>query len=397
MSAPEIFAGSDRIQFLPSFGRPVRLGSLEELRVSDAERVRSALRQRDAANARTRLQLLQPMHAALVTTYLEWAYAMRALNAARSTAEKERDVAQRSARSWEEGLGTSRHPFREEAVDVVRGLLDPGKVGPGTVEAFRKSSENPWAATLNKAPADELSGLSQCLDRGAVDEALRHFDAYLAAVRDRHDLIGRYVALYSTHLAGDVGQRAAVDLAQESLETCALLAGMWGFVAQAKPEELALMLAEHLRAHFSGRGRDGSVEIVEEPDRFRLIFAPCGTGGVLRDPAVPGLSPLPDATPETWQRAGQVPAYCAHCAKNEITSIRRFGHPAWVTEFDPDPRKPCGWTVYKDPKLIPARFYERLGLPLEVVAGAIVYLASLLLFHRSRVRAFIALWRREQT
>jgi hypothetical protein len=78
---------------------------------------------------------------------------------------------------------------------------------------------------------------------------------------------------------------------------------------------------------------------------------------------VPGLSPLPDASPETWNRAGQVPAYCAHCAKNEITSIRRFGFPAWVTEFDPDPRKPCGWTVYKDPKLIPARYYERLGLP----------------------------------
>ncbi len=99
MSPPEVFGGSDRVDFLASFGRPVRLGSLQELVVSDAERVRSALRQRDAADARTRLQLLQPMHAGLVTTYLEWAYALRAFTASRGTAEKERSVAQRCART----------------------------------------------------------------------------------------------------------------------------------------------------------------------------------------------------------------------------------------------------------------------------------------------------------
>jgi hypothetical protein len=32
-----------------------------------------------------------------------------------------------------------------------------------------------------------------------------------------------------------------------------------------------------------------------------------------------------------------------------------------VTEFDPDPEKPCGWTVYKDPALIPERYFTRLG------------------------------------
>jgi hypothetical protein len=363
VSLPEIFSGSDRIEFLQRFGRPVRLGSLEELKGSDGERIRGAIRQGDARAARTRLQLLQPTHAALVTTYLEWAYALRSHTAARSGAAKESALAERSARSWEEGLRASGHAFREEAVGCVRGLLDPGKVGPATVEAFRKSPENPWAATLNKTPGDEIASLHQDLGAGAAEAAVRHFDAYLAAMRDRHDLIGRFVALYSTALAGELGQTAAVGLAQESLESCAMLAGMWGFVGQAKPEEITLMMAEHLRAHFSGGGRDGSVEIVEEPDRFRLIFAPCGTGGVLRDPVVPGLTPLPDATPETWNRAGQVPAYCAHCAKNELTSIRRLGFPAWVTEFDPDPRKPCGWTVYKDPKLIPDRYYERLGLP----------------------------------
>lgn len=355
-----IFNGPERFEVLPTFGRPVRLGSLEALKVADGERVRTLLRQGDPTGAGQLLQLLQGMHAALVTTYLEWAYALRSLTASTLATEKERAVAQTAFRSWEDGLQGSGPAFRAEAVKCIRGLLDPDQVGPATIGQFRKSPQNSWAATLNQAPGAEIAALNGSLK--AVDEAIRHFDAYLAAIRDRHDLIGRYVALYSTGLVGVAGQKASLDLAQEALESCPLLAGIWGFVGQATPEDLVLMMAEHLRAHFSGAGRDGAVEIIEEPDRYRLVFAPCGTGGVLRHPAVPGLTLLPEAMPETWNRAGEVPAYCAHCAKNEITSIRRLGHPAWVTEFDPDPRKPCGWTVYKDPKLIPARFYERLGL-----------------------------------
>ncbi|HZE97890.1 MAG TPA: hypothetical protein VE981_12755 [Planctomycetota bacterium] len=363
MATSGIFSGPDRVEFLKSFGRPVRQGSLAELKVSDAARVREAIRKGDAAGARNRLALLLPIHSGLVTTYLEWAYATRSRVAAHSTKERERELAGRCFRTWEAGLSTGTAPFQGEAVDCVRGLLDPESVGPETIGALRSNPGNAWSTRLNQLPAGEMSRLHQCLDGGAADDAIRHFDAYLEAMRDRHDLIGRYVGLYGTELAAVVGQHESLGLVQEGLESCAALAGMWGFVGQARPEDLVLMLAEHLRAHFSGEGREGGVEIVEEPDRYRLIFAPCGTGGVLRHPAVPGIKPLPEATPETWHRAGQVPAYCAHCAKNELTSIRRFGHPAWVTEFDPDPKKPCGWTVYKDPKLIPKQFFERLGLP----------------------------------
>jgi hypothetical protein len=140
-----------------------------------------------------------------------------------------------------------------------------------------------------------------------------------------------------------------------------VLKGMWDLFVTLAPDVLAAVLAEHLRGHFSGPGREGAVTVIEEVDRFRLVFEACGTGGAMRRRKVPGLTNFRDASVETWQRANEVPSYCAHCALNEITSIERLGYPAWVTEFDPDPHKPCGWTVYKEPRLIPDRYFTRVG------------------------------------
>jgi hypothetical protein len=130
-------------------------------------------------------------------------------------------------------------------------------------------------------------------------------------------------------------------------------------------EETAAFLADHLRGHFSGAAREGAVTIVDEPDRYRLIFDPCGSGGAMRRGAISGLAdaaqPFLEPSAQTWGTEGQVPGYCTHCAINELESMRRLGYPILVTEFESDPQKPCGWTVYKDPNLIPERYFTRLG------------------------------------
>jgi len=74
-----------------------------------------------------------------------------------------------------------------------------------------------------------------------------------------------------------------------------------------------------------------------------------------------GAETLPEATPQSWGRKGEVPAYCSHCAVNELESMARLGYPLFITEFDPDPGKPCGWTLYKDPERIPEQYFARLG------------------------------------
>lgn len=324
-----LFKGPERLETLPAFGRPTRLGALAELAVSDSARVRAALAAGDAATSQAYLGLLHAIYEGLNGTFLEWIAAAVALTPDPSPLPR---VLPRL-----DGPG--------DLLDLLRGLRRESVLdfrgGPGEL-----------AARLLAEPRRLKEAVARPED----------FDRYLDAVRARHDLMTRFIAVYGEELAKDVGQAKALDVVQRGLDGCAALEGLWRFVAAARPEELVLLLAEHLRAHFSGPGREGRVEIVEESERWRLVFEPCGTGGVLRREGGPGTSPLPHAGPETWGRAGQVPAYCAHCALNELHSIRLLGRPAWVTEFDPDPARPCGWTVYKDPAKIPASYYERLGL-----------------------------------
>lgn len=74
----------------------------------------------------------------------------------------------------------------------------------------------------------------------------------------------------------------------------------------------------------------------------------------------PGFKLLAEASPLTWGEANTVPAYCAHCAVNELESIRRLGHLVWATEFNRDPDQPCGWKIFKSPEHAAPRYFERL-------------------------------------
>ena len=189
-----------------------------------------------------------------------------------------------------------------------------------------------------------------------------YFANYFGEMRLLHDLAGEFVSTYISRIEEKTSQKIAADVMQHSLESCPFVAGMWSLVESITPEELSAVMAEHLRCHFSGKDRKGSVEIVEDEEKYRLIFEPCGTGQALRLRNIKGLTKFPEASPETWNLKNEVPPYCSHCARNEITSISILGYPAWVTEFNPDPKKPCGWTIYKDPKLIPEKYFKRLGL-----------------------------------
>ena len=146
----------------------------------------------------------------------------------------------------------------------------------------------------------------------------------------------------------------------------------WKGLSKMSVEERVYLNAEVMRSHRCGPDQDGSIEIIEEYDRYSIKMDPCGSGGRMRrgDPVDGTPSRLGPpynfgvtrkAYPWSWGRKN-VPYYCIHCAINEILPIEWGGHPLWVTGYSDDTSEPCYWHFYKSPELIPEKYFARLGL-----------------------------------
>lgn len=104
----------------------------------------------------------------------------------------------------------------------------------------------------------------------------------------------------------------------------------------------------------------------EDDEKIIIKLNPCGSGGRMLDA---GYRTLRKAGPHTWGES-DVPIYCGHCAwAHEILPIKIAGQGSqlWVhpLPFPKKPGDPCIHYIYKNPKDIPAKYYERLGLKKE--------------------------------
>ena len=364
----DCFQGRERLAFFEPLARLMRHGSPDALEVPDRERILDALKAGDPANATAYLQLASQLHLQLVFILFEWAIEWpNTLAKFRSSAD-ERSCTERSFQSWQAACDTiATNPDSEAALEPVSRILAPDYLKPGASVVFRMAVANggngaagPWAQVL-MARRDAVAA---AIERQDFQQAERLVKSYWHFAVGLHDALVQYCQTYSATASRLFGQATAEQLIQDSFSSSSFFEGLWA-LGRLAPRDLAAFLAEHLRAHFSGRQRGGSVRIVEHPERYQLIFDGCGSGQEMRRRACRAGSlaeVFAAPTPATWSRTAEVPVYCAHCAFNEIESIRRFGYPILVTEFDPDPDKPCGWTVYKDPRRIPERYFERLGM-----------------------------------
>ena len=136
-------------------------------------------------------------------------------------------------------------------------------------------------------------------------------------------------------------------------------------------EELIKRNLEMLRGHSVPAG---SVEVIEEPDRYVLNIDCCGVGtrmlraGMAEEPWNIGLTKEPH--PWSWGKEG-VPYYCIHCCLERginATNIRGFPlrvHEVPGHDYHPDvrhPNNPCRMIFYKRPELIPEEYFKVMGL-----------------------------------
>ena len=127
----------------------------------------------------------------------------------------------------------------------------------------------------------------------------------------------------------------------------------------ASAERLIQVAIEGMHGHLGGPGRLGEVEVAEYDDRVALTFSTCGSGGRILSAETNGV--LEGAHDFAWSTPG-VCRYCVHCCVlQQLTPIDDFGYPARVIDPPTRPGQPCTWTVYRDPSLVPAEAYERVG------------------------------------
>lgn len=318
--------GADRIEFSPLLGRPIRQGSFAELSVSDRERVLQAIEARDLERLTAYWGYLNFGQQLMMTLAYEWALRWMQEAGPEATAQ--------GHRVFREALGES-----ETIGEMVAELLEE----PEDLTVLAQPQNSRLVAHFPQTALDRAQ-------EGDWDFARTYFEQTFSLAKQWHDLFFRHSYAVMSALLEKVGAEQTRAAMERVLQSASFYEPGWQQAAALEPEQLAVVLAEHLRLHFSGAD-GGAVEIVDEPDRIRLVLSPCGSGGTLRRQVgdKPGFAKLEQASEVSWGRSGEVPLYCSHCAMNELESIRRFGHKKWVTEFDPDPCKPCGWTIPKRP------------------------------------------------
>jgi len=213
----------------------------------------------------------------------------------------------------------------------------------------------------------------EAMERGDIAEAKRIVEYARLEWQVVHDMFVNWSWSFFTYIANTYGEQD-LEKAMRSVLGSYYRARYDKVMASDVKTQLQLTI-EGLRGHLMGPGRQGDIEVTEEPERYKLTLAPCGSGGVARQRVESGNEPRPELFgfskgPHSWTWGKEkVCYYCAHCSMvNEIMAIESYGHPMRVTDYPKHAGDPCVWYIYKDPAKIPAQYYERVGKAAPVSA-----------------------------
>jgi len=211
---------------------------------------------------------------------------------------------------------------------------------------------------------------TEAIDSNRLEEAKSLCQYIVTEGKGVHDVLCDWIWNLLTYVAETEGEDA-VYKACLATQSGWMMKRTWKAFSRMSVKEQIYISMELMRSHRGGPCQLGETPIVEEEDRYVLIFDPCGSGGRMRrgDP-VDGTPPRTRApynfgvTKKAYPWSfglKEVPYYCIHCCVNEILCIEWGGYPLWVTEYNSDPDKPCAWVFYKHSELIPEKYFTRVG------------------------------------
>ena len=213
-----------------------------------------------------------------------------------------------------------------------------------------------------------------------AETALEGLNAWVVQWRGVHDRDLDYICGLLNAVVVRLGEESLEALYREYLLVKVFARGFGRFDVAKHDwrdtfDSLVSFLLIGARLHLPDLGRDErSITLREHADRIEVTLSPCGSGG--RITAGDGFSGTRSRAEApyyyrflerehdfSWNKKGVCP-YCAHCCMTyEKLPIDKLGYPVMVVEPPsyPDETAQCRFTLYKDPREVPAAAYERLG------------------------------------
>jgi len=184
-----------------------------------------------------------------------------------------------------------------------------------------------------------------------------------------HDMMVEGTAAIADFVVSRLGEEALSDMNRHVMEN------NWRKAVEAMsktdPRRVVLNTISTWRAHScSGVGKPaGQFSVREDDEKFTFTMDPCGSAGRMwrkgyfGPPRNYGLTK--EAYPWSFNLKG-FPYYCVHCSlMNELLPIEWIGYPINPMEPPQKAEDPCIMYYYKDPKNIPAKYWERYNLRKE--------------------------------
>lgn len=350
----QYFNGEERLETFFATGAPMRMGEFSQLNTPDFQVLKNFITNNKWSESRQYLDFFYSQNIGMISFLVESVHSMTKLYAEMTSAESEMNLRKKAIKDYKNLIDIIGKSYTEKDDQNVlvqaRNYFSEENLHSQTALGFL----NELAVTYNK--------LSQAVDAKDSSLALTLLTTYHHQALIYHDALITFTYSYPTTVMSVSGEKVGIDVCNGSIMKNPLWNGMWELTKILTPVDLAAFLADHLRFHFSGKNREGQIEVVEDDKKIRLIFDPCGSGGALRRKLKDNIVNLQERHQLGWNKCNEVNLYCSHCALNEKKSIDMFGYPKLVVEFQTDENKPCGWTMYKNAEDVPAEVYTRLGL-----------------------------------
>jgi hypothetical protein len=233
---------------------------------------------------------------------------------------------------------------------------------------------------FTKKELDEFSkdfmGLTvEALEKGDIEKAkywVRRQDATKDFI---HDLFLHWIAGLLSHIYDNWGEDAAARAVRETAGH-----GQSGFSIPSALNKQKVIKEGGLKAYIQllidvwrQHSMYPGTTVEEDDEKIILKMKQCGSGGRLINMGAYegpfGYRKLKNPGPHTWGEK-DLPIYCAHCPiVHEIVPLQYFGEGAQLhvhaSPFPKKPGDPCIYHIYKDPKNIPDKYYERIGMTRE--------------------------------